>query len=167
MDVRTQTKYDDLVDIRLPILSLTKFIHARDVQLNEHCVSVFFEKTALLNDTDFVQMDCCILETIGYKNNWIRAIKCLRKMVGFKEGTDMHDKCTDYVIKKHVGQNRYDIHVRKCMLEHFVVIANTCNSRTIHEYFRNVRQVLMEYRFYCTLYRTKTAPFSLFEYKLF
>ena len=38
MDVRTQTKYDDLVDIRLPILSLTKFIHARDVQLNEHCV---------------------------------------------------------------------------------------------------------------------------------
>ena len=83
MDVRTQTKYDDLVDIRLPILSLTKFIHARDVQLNENCVSVFFEKTALLNDTDFVQMDCCILETIGYKNNWIRAIKCLRKMVGF------------------------------------------------------------------------------------
>ena len=40
-------------------------------------------------------------------------------------------------------------------LEHFVIMANTCNSFTIHEYFLDLKRIMMEYNMYQTVYRAK------------
>ena len=52
-----QSKYNDFVNIHLPVLSLTDFIRAQNLPLNEQCASVFFNRIDHLQDDDFIEID--------------------------------------------------------------------------------------------------------------
>ena len=126
MDVAHE-RYDSFVDIRFPVLSLTDFVRKQQLPLNEQCAFVFFEKTAHLKDTDFIEIDRPILETVGFKNCYVQqkykngnvkldehgnakltdvhsdfssAIRCLRNTTGFVEGKSIDDVNAHFVIKK-------------------------------------------------------------------
>ena len=120
-------RYDNFVNIHFPVLSLTEFVEKRQLPLNEQCASVFFEKTAHLTDTDFIEIHRPILETVGFKNCYVQqkdkngnvkldehgnpkltdvrsdfssAIRCLRNTAGFVEGKSIDDENAHFVIQK-------------------------------------------------------------------
>ena len=60
MDV-AHNRYDAFVNVHFPVLSLIEFVQKRQMPLNEQCASVFFDKTAHLTDSDFIEIDRPIL----------------------------------------------------------------------------------------------------------
>ena len=189
-------QYDDFVDIHQPMLDICMFRVKRGLPLNEECDRVFYNKTAYLKDTDYIEIDRPVLEMIGYKNKFIEmkdkhgnlkldefgnvkmedtrsdfksSIRCLRNMEGFRESDSFDDNKADYVIKKAArlkssaglvhkggsGLNKQEIWIRKRMLEHLVIMANTRNSRMIREYFLDLKRIMIEYVMYQTVYRSK------------
>ena len=190
-------KYDSFVDVHFPMLTIVDFVQKLQLPLNEQCASVFFEKTAHLNDNDFIEIDRPILEIIGFKNKFIErkdkngnikvdesgsvklidmradfnsAIRCLRNMEGFHESNCFDDHKADFIIKKAVqlksctasdhkggsGHNKQELWLRKRMLEHLVIMANTGNSRIIREYFLDLNHIMTEYNMYQTVYQSKS-----------
>ena len=122
-------QYDDFVDIYGPVLTLSKFVTRRNLQLNEQCASVFYAKTAHLNDIDFVEFDCTKLNLIGFKNTFVQqkdkhgnvkvdqngviklkdmrndfssALRSLCNNVGFTEGTSFDNTDAHFLVKKQV-----------------------------------------------------------------
>ena len=103
------------------------------------------------------------------RKDFNHAIRCLRNMAGFKESSSLDDQDADYVIQKEQkfapqsrganlgsgGHNKLHIWVRKRMLEHLVIMANTCNSRMIREYFLDLKRLMTEYTMYQTVYRSQ------------
>ena len=191
-------QYDAFVDIFQPLLTIPEFKVRRELPLNEQCNAVFYEKTAHLKDTDFVEIDRPVLEMMGFKNIWNEkkdkhgqvkldeygnpkledtrkdfnhAIRCLRNMEGFKESSSLDDQYADFVIRKAAalqreagsvrkggsGLNKQEVWVRKRMLEHLVIMANTRNSRMIREYFLDLKRIMTEYTMYQMVYRSKQA----------
>ena len=63
-------KYDDFVDVYGPVLTLSEFRNKCGFPLNEEFSSVFYAKTAHLNDTDFIEIDRDMLQMIGFKNDF-------------------------------------------------------------------------------------------------
>ena len=63
-----EEQYGDFVDIHGPALTIAEFQKRRNLPLNEQCSSVFYSKTAQMNDNDFVEIDCFVLEMISFKN---------------------------------------------------------------------------------------------------
>ena len=126
-------KYDSVVEIHRPMLTISEFKEQQNLPLNDQCCSVFYEKTSHLKDTDFVEIDRPMLELIGFKNLFMEkkdrngnvkndasnmpkmidkrtdfnnAIKCLRNTAGFIEGTSTDDPNAHFVIEKlvHLGK---------------------------------------------------------------
>ena len=103
------------------------------------------------------------------RSDFKSAIRCLRNMEGFRESDSFDDNKVDYVIKKAArlkssaglvhkggsGLNKQEIWIRKRMLEHLVIMANTRNSRMIREYFLDLKRIMIEYVMYQTVYRSK------------
>ena len=186
-------QYDSFVDIRFEMLNISDFKQRRQLKLNEECDAVFYQKTAHLQDSDFLELDRPVLEMIGFKNSFVEkkdkngnlkvdehgnikifdtradfnnAARCLRNMQGFRESDSLDDDQADFVIKRaaHLeklaprggsGLNKQEIWVRKRMLEHLVIMANTSNSRMIREYFLDLKRIMIEYVMYQTVYRSK------------
>ena len=123
----TEEQYGDFVDIHGPVLTIAEFQKRRNLPLNEQCSSVFYSKTAHLNDNDFVEIDRSILETIGFKNtvyevkhkngvvkldkdgnpklkdvraDFSAAIRSLRNTHGFIEGSSFDDTTAHFVVLK-------------------------------------------------------------------
>ena len=126
MDV-AHDRYDAFVNVHFPVLSLTEFVQKRQLPLNEQCASVFFDKTAHLTDSDFIEIDRPILEMIGFKNTWVEqkdkhgnikvdqngqpilkdnrndftsAIRCLKNTTGFVQGYSFEDVHAHFIIEK-------------------------------------------------------------------
>ena len=124
---QAHNQYDDFVDVYGPVLTLSEFVIRRNLQLNEQCASVFYAKTAHLNDIDFVEVDRTMLNLIGFKNTFVQqkdkhgnakvdrngdiklkdmridfssALRCLRNTVGFTERTSFDDTDAHFVVKK-------------------------------------------------------------------
>ena len=186
-------QYDDFVDIHQPMLDIRMFRVKRGLPLNNECDRVFYNKTAYLKDTDYIEIDRPILEMIGYKNKLMEkkdkhgnlkldefgnvklvdmrsdfnsAIRCLRNIEGFRESNSFDDNEADYVIKKSIKQSclitvhkggipKQELWVRKRTLEHLVIMANTCNSRMIRDYFLDLKRIITEYIMYQTVYRAQ------------
>ena len=98
------------------------------------------------------------------RSDFKSAVRCLRNMEGFRESDSFEDNEADYVIKKAArlpsavggsGLNKQEIWIRKRMLEHLVIMANTRNSRMIREYFLDLKRIMIEYVMYQTVYRSK------------
>ena len=115
------------------------------------------------------------------RTDFSHAIKCLRNTVGFVEGTSFDDEHAHFVIKKFsaklpsfaensaaktivfaeksshggAGQNKQSLWIRMRALEHFIIMANTCNSFNIREYFIDMKRIMTEYNMYQTVYRAK------------
>ena len=103
------------------------------------------------------------------RSDFKSAIRCLRNMEGFCESDSFDNNEADYVIKKAArlessaaslgkggsGLNRQEVWVRKRMLEHLVIMANTRNSRKIRDYFIDLKHIVTEYIMYQTVYRSK------------
>ena len=174
-------KYDDFVDIYGPVLTFSEFRKKCNFPLNEEFASVFYAKTAHLNDTDFIEIDRAMLQMIGFKNafsqsedkhgniklkdmrhDFNNAIKCLRKTIGFIEGTSLNDTHAHFVIEKvrqrsdfiasNSGQNKQILWIRMRALEHFVIMANTAHSFMIREFFLDLKHIMTEYNMYQTVY---------------
>lgn len=103
------------------------------------------------------------------RKDFNNAIRCLRNMNGFNESDSFDDENADYVVRKAAsdpravtfrkggsGLNKQEIWIRKRMLEHVVIMANTSNSRMIREYFLDLKQLLVEYSMYIAVYRSKS-----------
>ena len=185
-------QYDDFVDVYGPVLTLSEFVTRRNLQLNEQCASVFYAKTAHLNDIDFVEVDRTMLNLIGFKNTFVKqkdkhgnvkvdrngviklkdmrndfssALRCLRNIVGFTEGTSFDDTDSHFVVRKtgvlngtpvlNGGQNKQQLWIRMRALEHFIIMANTTNSYMIREFFLDLKHILTEYNKYQTVYRSQ------------
>ena len=126
MDIANE-KYSKFVNVNQQILSQAEFKEAQNLPLNETIASVFYQKTAHLQDHDFIQIDRDMLQTIGFKNTFAvkkdkhgnikldengnpkmedkrhdvnNAVTCLRKTVGFKEGVSLDDTNADFVLQK-------------------------------------------------------------------
>ena len=97
-----------------------------------------------------------------------QAIRCLRNTAGFVEGSSFDDTNAHFVIEKsgklrslptsqaqNGGQNKQSLWIRMRALEHFIIMANTCNSFIIREYFLDLKRIMMEYNMYQTVYRAK------------
>ena len=54
------------------------------------------------------------------------------------------------------GQNKQSLWIRMRALEHFIIMANTCNSFKIREYFLDLKRIMTEYNSYQTVYRSKS-----------
>ena len=65
-----QEQYGNFVDIHQPLFTISEFQKRRNLPLNKQCSSVFYAKTAHLNDIDFVEIDRSILQMIGFKNSF-------------------------------------------------------------------------------------------------
>lgn len=103
------------------------------------------------------------------RNDFSTAIRCLRNTAGFVEGTSFDDATAHFVIQKAVvhsrtpekfrhggaGQNKQSLWIRMRALEHFIIMANTCNSFMIREYFLDLKRIMTEYNMYQTVYRSK------------
>jgi len=103
------------------------------------------------------------------RSDFNNAIRCLRNTVGFIEGTSLNDIHSHFVIQKAgvpfgtpensrhggAGLNKQCIWIRMRALEHFVIMANTCNSFMIREYFLDLKRIMTEYNIYQTVYRSK------------
>ena len=180
--IYAQDKYDDFVDIYQPIMTVLEFQKRRNLPLSEQCASIFYSKTAHLTDNDFFEIDRSILQLIGFKNSFSEktgkngmlklqdmrndfsnAIRCLRNTVGFIEGTSLDDSNAHFVIQRTIaqgttkngGKNKQSLWIRMRALEHFVIMANTCNSFLIREYFLDLKRIMTEYNMYQTVYRAK------------
>lgn len=57
---------------------------------------------------------------------------------------------------QHGGQNKQSLWIRMRALEHFIIMANTCNSFKIREYFLDLKRIMTEYNSYQTVYRSKS-----------
>ena len=53
--------------------------------------------------------------------------------------------------------NKQCIWIRMRALEHFVIMANTCNSMMIREYFLDLKRIMTEYNMYQAVYRSTLA----------
>jgi hypothetical protein len=104
------------------------------------------------------------------RTDFSQAIRCLRNTVGFVEGTSFDDERAHFVIKKFsaklpsfaeksshggAGQNKQSLWIRMRALEHFIIMANTCNRFNIREYFIDMKRIMTEYNMYQTVYRAK------------
>ena len=102
------------------------------------------------------------------RSDFNSAIRCLRNTVGFVEGASLDDTEAHFVIQKHVkhigfpssqaqhgGQNKQSLWIRMRALEHFIIMAKTCNSLMIREYFLDLKRIMTEYNMYQTVYRAK------------
>ena len=100
------------------------------------------------------------------RSDFYQAIRCLRNTAGFVEGSSFDDTSAHFVIHKHKklllssqvqhgGHNKQSLWIRKRALEHFILMANTCNSFMIREFFLDLKRVIMEYNSYQTVYRSK------------
>ena len=67
MDIANE-KYSRFVNIDQQILTQAEFKEGQNLPLNETIASVFYQKTAHLQDHDFIKMDRDMLQTIGFKN---------------------------------------------------------------------------------------------------
>ena len=177
-------QYNDFVDISGPLLNISEFKTRRGLPLNEQCAAVFYGKIAHLKDTDFVELDRQMLQLIGFKNTFSKkkdkhgnvkknehgnpmladkrhdfhnAIRCLRKTAGFIEGKSFDDSQCHFIVHKAGGDNKHTVWIRKRMLDHFIVMANTSNSRMIREFFIDLKHMMTEYTMYQTVYRSKQA----------
>ena len=56
---------------------------------------------------------------------------------------------------QHGGQNKQSLWIRMRALEHFIIMANTCNSFLIREYFLDLKRIMTEYNMYQTVYRSQ------------
>ena len=126
MDIANE-KYSKFVNVNQQILSQAEFKEAQNLPLNETIASVFYHKTAHLQDHDFIQIERDMLQTIGFKNTFgvkkdkhgnikldengnpkmedkrqdvNNAVKCLRNTTGFKEGTSFDDTDAHFVLQK-------------------------------------------------------------------
>ena len=120
-------KYANFVDVNQTELTQAQFKEAQNLPLNETVASVFFQKTAHLQDHDFIKIDRDMLQTIGFKNTFTvkkdkhgnvkideygipmmedkrqdfnNALKCLRNTAGFVEGTSLNDTNAHFVLQK-------------------------------------------------------------------
>lgn len=103
------------------------------------------------------------------RSDFSSAIRCLRNTVGFIEGSSVDDVNAHFVVQKAgkpgyfpensghggAGLNKQSLWIRMRALEHFVIMANTCNSFIIREYFLDLKRIMMEYNMYQTVYRAK------------
>ena len=102
------------------------------------------------------------------RNDFSSAVRCLRNTVGFIEGSSLDDYTAHFVIQKlgvrfgtpssqaqHGGQNKQSLWIRMRALEHFIIMANTCNSFLIREYFLDLKRIMTEYNMYQMVYRAK------------
>ena len=102
------------------------------------------------------------------RSDFSHAIRCLRNTAGFIEGSSLNDVQCHFVIQKsgnpdglprsqaqNGGQNKQVLWIRMRALEHFIIMANTCNSFMIREYFLDLKHIMMEYNMYQTVYRAK------------
>lgn len=102
------------------------------------------------------------------RSDFSHAIRCLRNTAGFIEGSCFDDISVHFVIQKsgqdlifthsqvqNGGQNKQSLWIRMRALEHFIIMANTCNSFMIREYFLDLKRIMMEYNMYQTVYRSK------------
>ena len=103
------------------------------------------------------------------RSDFNNAIRCLRNTVGFIEGCSLDDIHAHFVVQKAgnllkcpensrhggAGLNKQCIWIRMRALEHFVIMANTCNSFMIREYFLDLKRIMTEYNIYQTVYRSK------------
>ena len=113
------------------------------------------------------------------RKDFNNAIRCLRNMIGFNESDSFDDENADYIVKKAAslrleagfvkkggsGLNKQEVWIRKRMLEHLVIMANTSNSRMIREYFLDLKRLMVEYNMYLSVYRSK-SELSLKECKI-
>ena len=126
MDIANE-KYSKFVNVNQQILSQAEFKEAQNLPLNETIASVFYQKTAHLQDHDFIQIERDMLQTIGFKNTFgvkkdkhgnikldengnpkmedkrqdvNNAVKCLRNTTGFKESTSFDDTDAHFVLQK-------------------------------------------------------------------
>ena len=120
-------KYANFVNVNHTELTQAQFKEAQNLPLNETVASVFFRKTAHLQDHNFVKIDRDMLQTIGFKNTFAvkkdkygnvkideygnpmmedkrqdfnNALKCLRNTAGFVEGTSLNDTNAHFVLQK-------------------------------------------------------------------
>ena len=99
------------------------------------------------------------------QNNFSTAVRCLRNTAEFVEGAFFDDINAHFVIQKHDklqilhvqngGQNKQSLWIRMRALEHFIIMANTCNSFMIREYFLDLKRIMTEYNMYQMVYRSK------------
>ena len=105
------------------------------------------------------------------RHDFNNAIRCLRNTVGFVEGESLNDLHCHFIVQKAgtlntvpgthknggAGLNKQSIWIRMRALEHFIIMANTCNSYMIREYFLDLKHILTEYNMYQAVYRSKHA----------
>ena len=105
------------------------------------------------------------------RNDFSSAIRCLRNTIGFVEGKNFNDSACHFIVQKAAvlagtaenqrhggaGLNKQSIWIRMRALEHFVIMANTCNSFMIREYFLDLKNIMTEYNMYQAVYRSKQA----------
>ena len=103
------------------------------------------------------------------RSDFNSAIRCLRNTMGFIEGSSLDDVHAHFVVQRTgqlqscpgksrhggAGLNKQCIWIRMRALEHFIIMANTCNSFLIREYFLDLKHILTEYNMYQTVYRAK------------
>lgn len=53
------------------------------------------------------------------------------------------------------GSNKQSIWIRLRALEHFIIMANTCNSFMVREFLLDLKRILSEYTMYARVYRDK------------
>ena len=145
----------DYVEIDRPILEMIGFKNIFSKKKDKHGnTKLDTNGTPVLKDT---------------RNDFNSAIRCLRNTVGFIEGTSLNDIHSHFVIQKAerpfgspensrhggAGRNKQCIWIRMRALEHFVIMANTCDSFMIREYFLDLKRIMTEYNIYQTVYRSK------------
>ena len=105
------------------------------------------------------------------RNDFSSAIRCLRNTIGFVEGKNFNDSACHFIVQKAAvlagtaenqrhggaGLNKQSIWIRMRALEHFVIMANTCNSFMIRGYFLDLKHIMTEYNMYQAVYRSKQA----------
>ena len=105
------------------------------------------------------------------RHDFSNAIQCLRNTVGFVEGKSFDDSQCHFIVQTAgtlytvpgthknggAGLNKQSIWIRMRALEHFIIMANTCNSYMIREYFLDLKHILTEYNMYHAVYRSKHA----------
>ena len=102
------------------------------------------------------------------QTDFSNAIRCLRNMNCFREGTSFDDINAHFVIVKAVhfdgraaslaggaGKNRQDLWIQLRALEHFAIMANTQNSYMLREYFIDLKHIMTEYNMYLEVYKSK------------
>lgn len=149
-------KDHDFIEIDRPILETIGF------------KNIFSEKKDKNKNTKLDENGNPMLQDM--RTDFSQAIRCLRNTVGFVEGTSFDDERAHFVIKKFsaklpsfaeksshggAGQNKQSLWIRMRALEHFIIMANTCNSFNIREYFIDMKRIMTEYNMYQTVYRAK------------